>query len=143
MLNRVLPALVALLAPCVLLALYSYFPGILIRVLSTTIGKGIYKILNLAYLLDGVYARLAALLLDLGYVTVKTIDQGGLELLGPYGLGNLLEVASRNKSKLDTGFIPHYTLLMLIGLLAFTLFVVYLPDPRLSLLGLILFALLT
>jgi len=142
LLNRVLPVVGALVAPLLLLALYSSFPGFLIGLLSTKVGKGLYRFFNRAYLFDGLYARLAALLLEFGYITAKTIDRGVLELLGPYGLTNLLSQAARDWAKLDTGFIPHYTLLMLIGLLAFLIFVFYLPDPRLFLLCLILVVLL-
>jgi NADH-ubiquinone oxidoreductase chain 5 len=143
LLNRLLPVVGALLAPLLLLALYTAFPGFLIGLLSTKVGKGLYRFFNRAYLFDGLYARLAALLLEFGYITAKTIDRGVLELLGPYGLTNLLSQTARNWAKLDTGFIPHYTLLMLIGLLAFIMFVFYLPDPRLFLLCLILVVLLT
>src|SRR5947199_152101 len=96
-----------------------------IGVLCTEVWNGLYRFFNRAYLVDGLYARLAALLLEFGYITAKTIDRGVLELLGPYGLTNLLSQAARNWAKLDTGFIPHYTLLMLIGLLAFLIFVFY------------------
>ena len=143
LLNRLLPVAGALFAPLLLLVLYSYFPGSLIGLLSTKIGKGFYRFFNRAYLFDGLYARLAALFLEFGYTTAKTIDKGVLELLGPYGLTNLLSQTARNWAKLDTGFIPHYTLLMLIGLLAFIIFIFYLPDPRLFLLCLILVVLLT
>jgi NADH-ubiquinone oxidoreductase chain 5 len=143
LLNRILPVAGALFTPLLLIVLYSSFPGFLIRLLSTKVGKGFYLFFNRAYLFDGLYARLAALFLEFGYTTAKTIDKGVLELLGPYGLTNLLSQTARNWAKLDTGFIPHYTLLMLIGLLAFIIFVFYLPDPRLFLLCLILVILLT
>jgi NADH-ubiquinone oxidoreductase chain 5 len=143
LLNRLLPVVVAVLAPLLLITLYSSFPRSLTGLLSTKVGKAVYRFFNRAYLFDGLYARLAALLLEFGYITAKTIDRGVLELLGPYGLTNLLSQTARNWAKLDTGFIPHYTLLMLIGLLAFIIFVFYLPDPRLFLLCLILVVLLT
>ena len=66
----------------------------------------------------------------MGYITGKSIDKGVLELLGPFGLSKMVTSFSLRIASLDTGYIPHYAILILLGLIGFIYFVVSMPDPK-------------
>lgn len=84
-------------------------------------GRPVYVFLNQRWLFDKVYHDfIAKKAFDFGYETsFKSFDKGLLEIVGPTGImrtfGNLL-TEIRN---LQSGFVYHYALLMLIGLTMF------------------------
>jgi hypothetical protein len=49
-------------------------------------------------------------------ITYKTIDRGIIEIFGPMGLSAIMTKKALFISKLQTGYLYHYTFLMLIGL---------------------------
>lgn len=49
------------------------------------------------------------------YIMVKVVDKGILEILGPLGLKRLFKRVSRRMMELDSGYIPHYGLYIIIG----------------------------
>jgi len=58
--------------------------------------------------------------LDFGYeVSFRTLDKGFFEILGPYGISHTFQKLSRQMSRIQSGFVYHYALLMLIGLTVF------------------------
>jgi NADH-ubiquinone oxidoreductase chain 5 len=98
--------------------LYSFQANLLYKLKTTVIGKKIYNFLNRKWFFDKIYNEyLAQFFLKFGYsISYKFIDRGIFEILGPTGLSNLALKVGSNLHKLQTGFIYHYTLLILIGM---------------------------
>ena len=91
-------------------ALYSFHT-------HTALGQSLYMFLNKRWLFDKVYNSLGRLFLTFGYsVTFKTLDKGAWEILGPWGISQLLSKIAVETKKLETGMIYHYAVVMLIGL---------------------------
>ena len=82
------------------------------------IGNLIYTFLNKKWLFDKFYNEFfAQKILQLGYhVTYKTIDRGIIEILGPFGISNMIFSISFNLNKLHSGYIYHYVLYFVISL---------------------------
>ena len=134
---KLLPLICTLLGSTLVLFCYSLFPQFLVWGVTTKIGLAIYWFFNQAYYFGLLYARLGFLVLKMGYNTYKVLDKGVLELLGPYGLVWLVTTISSRVASLDSGYIPHYALYMVTGLLFVLSFAILIPDPKLSLLFLI------
>ena len=79
---------------------------------------------NLYYLIYNNY--LIGVGLQLGYIISKVLDRGVIEVVGPYGLSNVLSNTGFNISKLDTGVITTYSLYITLALLSL-LFLVFAP----------------
>jgi len=77
----------------------------------------ITRFFNQRYWFDNIYnSFFISGTLHLGGIFSRDIDKGFLSLLGPQGLQQLLRTISRFFSiKFDTGFIPHYALLILLS----------------------------
>ena len=55
--------------------------------------------------------------LQFGYhVSFKTLDKGIFEILGPFGISTFFQQFTYHISKLQSGIIYHYAVIMLIGL---------------------------
>lgn len=61
--------------------------------------------------------------LELGYIISKVLDKGVIELIGPFGLSNVLNRTALSISRLDTGVITTYSLYITLGLLSLILLV--------------------
>jgi proton-translocating NADH-quinone oxidoreductase chain L len=117
------------------------------RVKTGLIGRKLYTMLNKRWFFDKVYNDFVGeRALDFGYSTSwKRLDKGCFEVIGPYGVANLFPSWSRHISKLQTGVLYHYAVIMLLGLtLAITLVALWdileaLVDPCLYFLFLITF----
>nr|YP_009449531.1 NADH dehydrogenase subunit 5 [Cymbomonas tetramitiformis]ANA57075.1 NADH dehydrogenase subunit 5 [Cymbomonas tetramitiformis] len=79
-------------------------------------GRLFYSFFNKRWLFDKVYNEfIAKPLMQFGYeVSFKALDKGAIEILGPYGISKM--ITNSKVSKLQSGFIYHYALIMLIGL---------------------------
>jgi proton-translocating NADH-quinone oxidoreductase chain L len=88
------------------------------QVKSSWPGRDLYIFLNKRWLFDKVYNDwLAYPSLTFGYhVSFKTLDKGVIELVGPTGIIKSFQTILQTVRLLQTGFIYHYALLMLIGL---------------------------
>ena len=86
---------------------------------TSLIGRKLYYMLNKRWLFDKVYNDfIAHKNLDFGYrVSFKTLDKGCFEILGPYGVSFLFVNCSRYLSKLQSGMIYHYAVVMLLGVI--------------------------
>lgn len=82
-------------------------------------GKYLYYMLNKRWFFDKIYNDfIAQKLLSFGYtVSFKTLDKGFFEILGPYGISKTVQQCTKYVSKLQTGMIYHYAVIMLIGLI--------------------------
>jgi proton-translocating NADH-quinone oxidoreductase chain L len=102
-------------------ALYLYFFQFkfLFNIKMSTYGLLFYNFLNRKWFFDKLYTELVHQhILKTGYtVTYKMFDKGLFELCGPYGLISLFSFISQILIKLQTGFIYHYSLMILLSIL--------------------------
>ena len=102
------------------------------------IGRKLYTMLNKRWFFDKVYNDFVGeKALDFGYATSwKRLDKGCFEVIGPYGVAQIFPLWSRHISRLQSGVIYHYAVVMLLGLtLAITLVALWdileiVIDPR-------------
>jgi len=82
------------------------------------IGKRFYIFFNRKWYFDKMYTDwIAQGVLNKGFkVTYKSIDKGMLEMFGPFGLGNTLYRLGYMQSRLHSGHVYHYILVMIVGL---------------------------
>ena len=87
---------------------------------------GVYKYLNKRWFFDVIYNNyITNKALELGYkITFKVVDRGFIEWLGPTGIVNSIQHTVQKTSKIQSGFLYHYMLLILAGLLVFLVFFV-------------------
>nr|YP_004563951.1 NADH dehydrogenase subunit 5 [Phytophthora mirabilis]ADK76346.1 NADH dehydrogenase subunit 5 [Phytophthora mirabilis] len=80
-------------------------------------GLYFYNFLNRKWYFDKIYYEFVnQYILKIGYnVTYKMIDKGLIEMCGPYGLTTIFSFLSQQIILLQTGYIYHYSLLMLIS----------------------------
>ena len=85
---------------------------------TSSIGKSLYLFLNKRWLFDKVYNdQIVSKGLLFGYeISFKLLDKGIIEILGPYGIARTFQKLSQQISKIQSGFVYHYALSMLIGL---------------------------
>jgi NADH-ubiquinone oxidoreductase chain 5 len=104
-------------------ALYLYFYKFkfLFNLKTSTYGLLFYNFLNRKWFFDKLYTELLNQhVLKVGYtLTYKMYDKGLFELCGPYGLISLFSFLSQIIIKFQTGFIYHYSLMILLGVLFF------------------------
>ena len=127
LLIKLLPAILSLLGALIAVYLYHFQPKFIIDLTETSAGREIYTFLNGKYLFDVVYNNyIIGAGLKLGYIISKVLDRGVIELVGPYGLSNVLSQTGTNISKLDTGVITTYSLYITLALLSLV-FLVFAP----------------
>jgi len=89
--------------------------------------RQIYAFLNGKYYFDVIYNHyIIGTGLHIGYLISKVLDRGIIEVVGPYGLSNVLTKTGGNIAKLDTGIVTTYSLYITLGLLSL-LFLVFSP----------------
>mmetsp|Transcript_23186 Transcript_23186/g.75568 ORF Transcript_23186/g.75568 Transcript_23186/m.75568 type:complete len:684 (-) Transcript_23186:363-2414(-) len=88
---------------------------------TSTQGRILYTFLNKRWLFDKAYTDfLGYPALQFGYeISFKTLDKGVIELIGPTGITRRFQALLRQLPPLQSGFVYHYALLMLIGLCFF------------------------
>ena len=86
---------------------------------QSSLGYSLYLSFNKRWFFDKVYNDLIAKKLMLfGYnISFKTLDKGCFELLGPFGISSFFKMFTYHVTKLQTGMIYHYAVIMLIGLI--------------------------
>jgi NADH-ubiquinone oxidoreductase chain 5 len=97
--------------------LYNFRSNLLFLIKTSVFGKKIYNFLNRKWFFDKIYNEyLGQFFFKFGYsVSYKFIDRGIFEILGPTGLSLVsLNIAS-NLHKMQTRYLYHYTLIILIG----------------------------
>jgi NADH-ubiquinone oxidoreductase chain 5 len=94
---------------------------LMFAVKTTPFGQLYYSVFNKRWLFDKVYNNLViAPCLWFGYeVSFKTLDKGVFELIGPLGIAATCRRLSSQFSVLQSGFVYHYALVMLMGLTLF------------------------
>ena len=87
-----------------------------IKLTETVFYSKLYTFLNSKYFFDVIYNNYFIKGgFNLGYKISEEIDKGVIELVGPYGISNLLTETAKNIAKLDTGLIPSYIIYLISG----------------------------
>jgi NADH-ubiquinone oxidoreductase chain 5 len=136
---KIIPVCFSILGATSAFFLYHYASPFLYRLKMTDLGNGLYTFLNRKWLFDKIYTEYVVQpSLTAGYhVTYKLIDRGMIEILGPLGISRMIYSNAIRVSRLQSGLVFSYALMMLVG--AVTLIVFTLPfdhynnyvDPRL------------
>jgi len=115
--NKTLPVYLSLLGFISAFLLYNFRSKILVQIKTSFFGKKIYSFLNRKWFFDKIYNEcFGQFFFKFGYsVSYKFIDRGIFEILGPTGLAIAALKIGSNLHKMQTGFIYHYTLIILIG----------------------------
>lgn len=114
---KLLPVTLSCLSALLAFFLYTFFDKFLFKLKIFNIGKNFYNFFNRKWFFDKIYNEyINQNLLIFGYkVSYKIIDKGIIEILGPLGLSAIILQKAKYFFNLQSGFIYHYTLLMLIG----------------------------
>jgi len=99
--------------------------GIIIYPLSSTkVSKQFYTFLNNKWHFDQIYNSLIVKpVLTAGYsITYKILDRGLIEEVGPSGIVSQIGTLARESSRVQSGQIYHYCLVVLIGTIVFILY---------------------
>lgn len=88
------------------------------RMKMTTFGKQLYTFFNKRWFFDKVYNDfLSENALKFGYtISFKTLDKGTFEILGPSGIAHSFLNMAQYISRLQSGLIYHYAVVMLLGI---------------------------
>ncbi len=85
---------------------------------QTKLGNYLYYMFNKRWFFDKIYNDfIAKKAMNFGYhISFKTLDKGCFEILGPFGISSFFKQFTYHISKLQSGIIYHYAVIMLIGL---------------------------
>jgi len=86
---------------------------------QTRLGRTLYIFFNKRWFFDKVYNDfVSTFFLHFGYhYSFKLLDKGIIEIIGPFGIAKSIKVLIKELQRLQTGFVYHYALVMLIGLI--------------------------
>ena len=89
------------------------------QIKTSPLGLYFYNFLNRKWYFDKIYYEfINQHILKIGYhFTYKMIDKGLIELCGPFGLITIFSFLSKQISLIQTGYIYHYSLLILISII--------------------------
>ena len=125
LLLKLLPSILSIIGGALALFIYHKTPEILTD--NSNLLRQVYRFLNGQYFFDVIYNHYVITRgLKLGYAISKVLDRGIIEVVGPFGLSNILNLKAGNIAKLDTGIITTYALYITLGLLTL-LFLVFSP----------------
>ena len=98
---------------------YNFYSKSLYYYKISLLGKKMYNFLNRKWFFDKIYNDFfGQFFFKFGYsVSYKFIDRGIFEILGPTGLSSVALNTSYDLHKLQSGYLYHYTLIILIGIL--------------------------
>jgi NADH-ubiquinone oxidoreductase chain 5 len=121
---KLLPVIFSLLGTLSAFILYTVGNKLLYKLKLSFLGKKLYNFLNKKWFFDKVYNEyIVQIFFRFSYfISYKTIDRGIIEVLGPMGLSRVIYKEASFINNLQTGYIYHYALSILIGctLLIFT-----------------------
>ena len=125
LLLKLLPTILSLIGGILAIFIYHKTPEILTD--NSNLFRQIYRFLNGQYFFDVIYNQyVISKGLNFGYTISKVLDRGIIEVVGPFGLSNILQNTGNKIANLDTGVITTYSLYITLGLLSL-LFLVFSP----------------
>lgn len=91
-------------------------------------GKFIYSFFNRKWYIDRIYNEfISQKLLNFGFnFTYKAVDRGIIEVFGPFGLTNTIKNNANKMQAMQSGYLYHYTFLILIGATLFLFSITFL-----------------
>ena len=115
---KILPVLLSFLGVTASFLLYLFGTKLLIQAKMSVWGKKIYNFFNKKWFFDKVYNEyISQFFFTISYtITYKVIDRWVIEVFGPMGLSSLITKKASYISKLQTGYLYHYTFLILTSL---------------------------
>lgn len=115
---KVLPLVFTLLGTLSILVLYE-FQYSLIKVYNCDLVRGIYRHLNNKFMFDQIINNVVLRSnLALGYKLNQFVDKGALQVAGPRGIYDSLNLVVYNFIRLSTGSLLHFSVYLLTGILA-------------------------
>jgi NADH-ubiquinone oxidoreductase chain 5 len=114
---KTLPVYLSLFGFILAFLLYNFRSKLLFKIKTHVFGKKLYNFLNRKWFFDKIYNEyFGQFFFKFGYsISYKFVDRGIFEILGPTGLSTTALKIGSNLHKMQTGFIYHYTLLILVG----------------------------
>lgn len=117
---KLLPFVFTVSFSVIAIVLSEFLSELIVNFKLSTIGKTIFGFFNQRFLVEFFYNKfITNLVLKLGGQTVKILDKGSIELLGPYGLEKKLINSSKNISSLNKGIVTNYALFILVGFILY------------------------
>lgn len=117
-LYKTLPVHFSLLGVILAFVLYNSQANLLYSLKTSFIGKTLYNFLNRKWFFDKVYNEyLGQFFFKFSYsISYKFVDRGIFEILGPTGLSSLAVLVGSSIHRLQTGYIYHLTVTILVGI---------------------------
>lgn len=114
---KLLPLIFSLSGISLAFILYEFQSKLLFQIKTSFFFKKVYNFLSKKWFFDKVYNEwIGQFFFKFGYsVSYKIVDRGIFEMLGPSGMSMAISKTSSNLNKLETGYLYHYTFLILIG----------------------------
>ena len=138
---KLLPLVLTISLTILSFVLSEYLPFILVYFKFSILGYNIFSFFNQRFLIELLYNKyITGAIFKLGGQTTKVLDNGFVEIIGPFGMEKFLLNFSKNIARLDTGVITSYALYILIGLLSY-IFISFFSILDSALILLIIFAL--
>ena len=136
---KVLPLVFTILGTLSVLVIYE-FQYSLINVYNSSLLRAIYRFLNNKFMFDQILNNIILRSnLALGFKLNQFVDKGALQVLGPRGIYDSLNVVVYNFIRLSTGSLLHFSVYLLTGILFVLLSYLFsLPYTLIFLMGLVL-----
>ena len=114
---KTLPVNLSIFGFSLALFLYIFQSKFLFKIKTSLVGNKMYNFLNRKWFFDKIYNEyLGQFFFKFGYsISYKFIDRGIFEILGPTGLSSMALNIGNKFHKMQSGFIYHYTLIILTG----------------------------
>lgn len=115
---KLIPTVFSISGAVIAFLAYHYYSAVMLKFQTSTIGRKLYSFFNQKWYFDPVYNEfIVRPVLSFGYnVTFKILDRGIIEIFGPHGIATTISRLTKKFSQFQSGFIYHYTFVMLIGL---------------------------
>lgn len=127
LLYKLLPAILTGVGALLAILTYQNKPEFFVLITDYFFGKKIYTFLNGKYFFDIIYNYfIVRKSLKYGYYITNILEKGIFEIMGPYGLSNILFKTGNNISKLDSGIVTSYALYIVLGIFSL-IFIVFFP----------------
>ena len=124
---KLLPVTLSAIGAAIAIITYQTKPELFTFITDSVLGKNVYTFLNGKYFFDVIYNHyIIRKSLNYGYYITNILEKGVFEIMGPYGLSNVLFKTGNNISKMDTGIITSYALYIVLGLISL-IFLVFFP----------------
>ena len=124
---KLLPLILTICFTVSALITFEYLSNTINKIKLSKIGYFIFGFFNQRFLIEFFYNEfITNLVLNLGSQTIKVLDKGCIELIGPFGAEKTLTKISKVITNLGSGIVTHYALYILIGAVLMIIYY-YLP----------------